>query len=425
MKRFSQPTSFDISKPQFDLYAFRSVRGDALAKYNSLNQSEPLRINLSALFLLTCLSSPWLAEDLGGESLTLFQTAAAVLGAIGGGASFLRECRRRSNQLTRMEKELEALDLPIRLPSNQLAETPFRQSGSVREIIRADSIRVLAVSGNSQELRECLKEICVLGRRLTQANAFVVIIPTDGSVRTDWGLSPQKRYSWLAEPGSTEEWKSYFSALGANPQDTSTTSFRWFGLTSSGRSFASGTTPPSWIQVLGKNLQPTTILDENDPAVTSGDSNQEDDILASQSRFYKALTSGNEEEMKNVFASTITESVTEVTKEGGRLDEWKSCLADGARPEGMKIADSDVEVISDTLAYSTTIEFPVAVGIDATLLAVQIWTRETSNSDWKLLQHQTIPWSFSPAGGTLICDCRGCVSLVRANERRTFGGLLG
>ena len=47
---------FDITKPTFDLLSFRQIRSDALLRYNSLNQSEPLRINL---FLLLTASLSW------------------------------------------------------------------------------------------------------------------------------------------------------------------------------------------------------------------------------------------------------------------------------------------------------------------------------------------------------------------------------
>lgn len=79
------------------------------------------------------------------------------------------------------------------------------------------------------------------------------------------------------------------------------------------------------------------------------------------------------------------------------------------------------------MAYSTCIEFPSNAGIDgATLLAVQRWSRESEGDEWKLDLHQTIPWSTgSRAGGTLRCDCRGCVALARAVDKRTFGGLIG
>lgn len=94
----------------------------------------------------------------------------------------------------------------------------------------------------------------------------------------------------------------------------------------------------------------------------------------------------------------------------------------------MVISGSDVYISSETLAYSTCIEFPQNAGMDgATLLAVQRWGRENAEGkEWKLELHQTIPWSSgSRAGGTLRCDCRGCVALARTPDQRTFGGLIG
>lgn len=123
-----------------------------------------------------------------------------------------------------------------------------------------------------------------------------------------------------------------------------------------------------------------------------------------------------------------------VVKAGGRIDSWKTCLAEGARPSNMKTSGSDVLVVSPSLAYSTCVEFPVVdnVGYDnassfgATLLAVQRWEKDTDINKWKLEYHSTIPWSTDTrAGGTLRCDCRGCVALTRSPERRTFGGIIG
>ena len=40
---------------------------------------------------------------------------------------------------------------------------------------------------------------------------------------------------------------------------------------------------------------------------------------------------------------------------------------------------------------------------------------EQQVEEWKLVQHRTIPWTpYQPARGMLICDGRGCVSLVRS-----------
>jgi hypothetical protein len=80
--------------------------------------------------------------------------------------------------------------------------------------------------------------------------------------------------------------------------------------------------------------------------------------------------------------------------------------------------------------YSTCIEFPSNAGYSdpfgGSLLAMQRWSKANPEENWKLEFHQTIPWSpDSRAGGTLRCDCRGCVALTRGPERRTFGGLIG
>ena len=57
--------NFDLSKPTFDLFAFRSIRNDALLQYNTLNQSEPLRINLYLFLTLTLFSLPTINESIG------------------------------------------------------------------------------------------------------------------------------------------------------------------------------------------------------------------------------------------------------------------------------------------------------------------------------------------------------------------------
>lgn len=108
----------------------------------------------------------------------------------------------------------------------------------------------------------------------------------------------------------------------------------------------------------------------------------------------------------------LDERVSAVTAEGGRLDDWKSRLEDGARLAGMKVADVVVTLLSPTSAFSTCIEFPASAEM-ATLLAVHEWTKV--DGGWKLSRHQTIPWTdMVAAAGTLICDGRGCVSLVRS-----------
>lgn len=166
------------------------------------------------------------------------------------------------------------------------------------------------------------------------------------------------------------------------------------------------------------------MLDESDADVYSPDT---ESVLGAQKDFYTALTTGDLKAMNALCSPELAEQVTQVINAGGRMDEWKDCLADGARPEGMQISGGDAWIVNDTEAYSTVIEFPINSGIDtATLLAVQKWIRSSKAKEWKLQLHQTIPWSReSRAQGTLRCDCRGCVALTRSAERRTFGGLIG
>jgi len=441
-----QQQTYDMSKPMIDLYSFRAVRGDALTKYNSLNQSEPLRINL-ALFAAFCFaSSPWLLDELAG--LPAFEdpimTAGAAAGAVASVGLFLRECGRRSRQLTRLEKELAALDLRIRLPTNALADQPYeRDAVTVRQLQRQKGIRVVALYGNDAKLRECLQNLRVFGRRLLQSNTYVVPVSSDG----DGGfvgreLDNNLRLPWLALPSADataargrSDWKLYFEDLSegdSSKEDRlpggSSSTFKWFGLRATGRSFASGQgSEPSWLQLLGRHLRPVDIL----PSVSESESGtvlSDDDrgqILKQQSRFYSALTSGNLQEMESIFINKLDEEVTGVVKDGGRLDAWKDCLADGARPEGLTVSDPDVTIVSDSLAFSTAIESADSEFSGTTLLAVQRWEKDAigdgeddaERSEWKLAKHQTIPWTEqSSAGGMLLCDGRGCVSLVRSSR---------
>jgi hypothetical protein len=416
-------TQYDVSKPVFDLFSLRSVRGDALTKYDSLNQSEPLRINIWGLLALTFFASPWLSVELNEQSLPVAGVAAAALAGVGSTGLFLRECQRRSRQLNRIEKELNALSLPVRLPSNQLADSAYQKARPLGDLVNKSvkACRLLALSGTSEQLKLALRPLRVLGRRLVQASTYVVIIPTDGSCLEDLGLVRNERYAYLADSGDPEVWRAYFDSI--SPDNSSSASFRWFGIGATGRSFGSGQgEPPEWLQILGQHLRPTDIIDK--PGTSTGDA---DDVLTQQRVFYEALTEGKLEEMKQVCSTQQASAVSTVIDAGGRLDEWQACLEEGARPIGMRLGDADALVVSATEAYTTIVEFPVAEGLaEATLLAVQHWTRENSSKKWKLALHQTIPWCTErSAGGTLLCDCRGCVALTRRPDRRSaFGGLI-
>jgi hypothetical protein len=417
-------TRFDVSKPVFDLFSLRSVRGDALTKYNSLNQSEPLRINIWGLLAMTVFASPWLAVELNEQSLPVASVAVAVLAGVGSTGFFVRECQRRSRQLSRIEKELNALSLPVRLPSNQLADSAYQKARPMGDLVNKSvkTFRLLALSGTAPQLKKALLPLRVLGRRLVQASCYVVVIPTDGSSMKDFGLDPKERYAYLADSGDSKLWRDYFDSI--SPKNSSDACFRWFGISATGRSFGSGQgEPPEWLQILGQHLRPTDILDKTDPSTGNVD-----EVLTQQRAFYEALTEGKLEEMKHVCSTGLASAVSIVIDEGGRLDEWQACLEEGARPTGMGLGDADALVISATEAYTTAVEFPATSGLEeATLLAVQSWTRENASKTWKLALHQTIPWCTErSAGGILLCDCRGCVALTRNPDRRTtLGGLLG
>ncbi len=410
--------AFDMSKPVFDLFSLRTIREDALLRYNTLNQSEPLRINLYALLAVTLFSAPVISESVGGEAIYRVQTIAATCSGIISTGLFVRECQRRSNQLNRIEKELNAENLQIRVAANVWSDRPYEKPQTLRVLRQSSSPpRILALSGTASELMTAVTELRILGRRLQQSSTYVVLVPQDAPLHLSF------QASWLGEAYNVDEWKAYFNDLSP------TNEFRWFGLNFNGRSFGSGSGAfPQWLELLGQYLRPTDLLDQD-----MGSENKDDvecaSVLRAQTAFYSALISGDLDAMKAVYIPEVSDEVTEVINAGGRIDSWKDCLLEGARPEGMRVANSDACIISETEAYSTIIEFPINTGIDtATLLAVQKWVRSSKDGEWKLQLHQTIPWSRdSRAQGTLRCDCRGCVALTRSSaaEQSTFGGLIG
>lgn len=429
----SMSNQFDVSKPVFDLLSFRSIRGDAMIRYDSMNQSEPLRITLFGLFCIAFLIAPTFTEAVGYDPMTTPAVAASVLGTLGSGGLFARECSRRANQLSRIEKELNTERLPVRLPTNQFAEMPYSQPVTLKELRTTTTYiknsqqppRLIAICGSKAKLQEALNSLAVYGQRLKQASTFVVAISTDGSSEQDWQtLEDRSAYrAWLADAYQPQMWRDYFQELSAENNESE---FRWFGLTARGQSWGSGDgVIPQWMQVLGQFLRPTDFLD--DDIVTSADDSSKQELLDNLQLFYKALTTGDEDGIKSVYSSSPSIAVTEVTTAGGRIDSWNNCLAEGARPSDMKVSGADATIFSDTEAYTTVVEFPANTGFDsASLLAVQKWTRDDKNKPWKLQLHQTIPWSLeTKAQGTLRCDCRGCVALTRGPERRTFGGVIG
>jgi hypothetical protein len=430
---FSSPTTklhaaFDMSKPFFDLYAVRTVRGDALAKYNTLNQSEPLRINLWLFLAASFLTSTWTIPAITDIAIIISPLQTIALVALGLGSLYLANIERdkRNNQLLRIERELAAQDLFIRLPpGNALADARYRVPQTIRSVL-SNGNRVVAIycADNAALAADDLVELRALSKRFQQANTYVVI-------STKEPLSVMDPV--IAIPADPAAFRAFFTeSLGLG----TTSSTGWFGLKSNGRSFGSGSSLPSWLQILGKSLLPVQPLYYDDSSTVSKSASVMDRALqAAQQRFYHALTTGNETTMAEIYGTaniTANPLVSQVIAQGGRLDDWAACLKPDARPIGLKIAGADSLIVNDgRRAYTTCIEFPAASMTpssitDATLLAVQQWERlnddeEDDDDDvinWRLCLHQTIPWtSERPAAGTLLCDGRGCVSLVQSNAR--------
>lgn len=426
---------FDITKPTFDLLSLRLIRSDALLRYNSLNQSEPLRINLYLLATVTLIGYPLWCESVTGNVATTITTIASSVFGLGCASLFWRERTRRLNQLSRMEKELNAESLEVRMPVN--AAFSSARGSMVRLADLKSKRRILVIRGTKEKLssESILTTLCLLRKRLVQSQTLVVCVPTDGSQKVDWEWDTiqlgTNYVPWLAEALNIDGqggWLNYFDELLDKGENNRSDELAWFALNFNGRSIASGYgDAPRVLELLGQQLQPMEILDVTDapelqetPAVKQ--------ILDNQKKFYSVLTSSsNEKDMVPVFSTKVALEVVEVVNGGGRIDGWDKCLDPEARPAGMVISGADVWLASNQLAYSTCVEFPTNSGNDgATLLAVQRWGREKEDDEWKLELHQTIPWSAgSRAGGTLRCDCRGCVALARSRDKRTFGGLIG
>ena len=95
----SSTSTYDVTKPMFDLYSLRSVRGDALTRYNTLNQSEPLRINILLFVLFVCICAPHLAEEVNGIAFVPIQYIGTSIIALLSGYFLQQQCTKRSIQI--------------------------------------------------------------------------------------------------------------------------------------------------------------------------------------------------------------------------------------------------------------------------------------------------------------------------------------
>jgi len=309
----NQGNQFDISKPTFDLLSFRLIRSDALLRYNSLNQSEPLRINLFLLATISLLGYPLWCESVTGNAPSIPSSLGAAGIGLGCAALFWRERSRRSNQLRRMEKELNAGNLVVRLPVNTAIS-------SVRPQVRLEELRskrrVVAIWGSKHQLESSrvLNTLCVLRRRLIQSQTLVVLIPTDETCKADLGLDSYQIGDalWLGEPCNTDEWDKYFGELVENP----TNELVWFAINFKGRSIASGLSEgPRLFELLGQQLQPMEILDTSDEAELLEGENMSiaKQILEKQQQFYKLLTNSDDAiKMQAVYSGESADEINEV-----------------------------------------------------------------------------------------------------------------
>ena len=349
-------SNFDLSKPTFDLFSLRTIRNDALLQYNALNQSEPLRINLYLILTISLFSFPTVSEAVIGEQATIQSIIVSVLAGVGSFGLFIKECQSRLNQLSRIEKEMNAEYLQVSLSTTNKLNPKLFQEGSTSPTSSSDNSslkslrgkkRVVAICGTTNELKSVMESFRVFRRRLQQSNSIVVPVPTDlntieqrnnNSHGEKWwsmlGITESEIRScqWLGQPNDISSWKEYFTNLvddanSAQEGDngSSGSSLVWFGLNYNGRSFASGSgiqNSPLVLQILGQNLRPIEILDESDeceminPANKDVDVNVVNEIMDCQKEFYSALTEGDLDRMNTIHMDSKTNEVSEVRHSG-------------------------------------------------------------------------------------------------------------
>ena len=427
---------FSFSGQQFDILSLRSFRRDTILQYDATNQSEPLRIALTLFGVLFSLSVPALSSELRiGDELTA--DVGAVLGAGISGALFLRNRGARTNRMAKIDKEYALGDL----------RATFRgvQTRYLREL--RGKRRVVAVVGTRSVVDGAIAEARVYRRRITAADAVVVPVYTDvsgggGGGDGTIGGEAESKYLWTA--ADPAEWQSYFrELLDARGMTSSGANGAWIGLNVKGRTFGSALGSPKWDELLGTALQPVgdgfgdfkevkTSAEEAaaEAAATASSMGtvargaeanaeavaQATELLAAQSTFYDALTSGDVTTMNGLWDMTPDPAVSETLADGARIEPWKAG-SPSFPPSGMRPSDSDALILSPTEAWTTAVERPAEGG---TLLATQRWSRASEQDEWKIATHRYIPWSAdgATAVAALRCDGRGCVLLGRQINTR-------
>ncbi len=389
-------SSFDFEgKNTFDVLSLSSYRQRTLLQYNSTNQSEPLRIYLYLTLAVCLVGFPTLASSLDLEVSSVTSTVAQFLG-VGAGGLFVRESGFRKRQLFRIELEARAREL--KLGQRNVGGTKVTTIGALD-----GQRRVLVFRGSRSFLSSNSLSAKIYRNRLISSNTIVVFVGE--SLET---LVISKGAQWAAEPVDPQEWNDFFSALIKNGggKDVDPNEDAWFGLNFRGRSFGSGVGSPAWDELLGRSLRPLEVFGKEDFEVDC------DEMGPSITAFYDALKNGDEATMQSLFDSTDSTTVSDILLQGGRIDTWKTCLSEGARPDAIVPCLCD-SIVDGDVAWTTNVEL-LDQGRGQSLLATQAWRKDATSGDWKLISHSTIPWTIeSEAGGALRCDRRGCAAIVR------------
>ena len=364
---------FDMTRPTFDLYSLRTIRGDALLRYNNLNQSEPLRINLYLIALFTSFSYPLLSEAVvNAPASTVGVVVSSLVGSLAT-YRFVRECTRRATKLAKLEKECTAQTLPLKLPSNYVKVNPFverlfmTQPVPLGQVLqdRGGGRRILALYGSQPSLRRALVDAQLFRRRLQQANVLIVPIPNDLHDTTQkkinsnnnnivqyyteaLHLNPDllKAVPFIAEVAEIPTWVEYFESLlvdndnTRNDETTNTNNNKdeeddliWFGLSSSGKSFGSGKGLASlrWLELLGQSLVPVQqLFDLAPPSSLSSASS-----VSATATTIPAAATATAATKRSTTTNTKGGSAIDVDRETARVllaqQQFYQALTDGSR----------------------------------------------------------------------------------------------
>ena len=375
-----------LRRPEFDGVSFRSWRRETLVRYDSANQSEPLRLVIFLLLTLSLAFSGALAEAVGAPKPE--PAGAYYLGSVLAGGLFLRERSERTRKLVRLEREGQVGDLSLVIKKN--VAVGGQQETTVRDLKKP----LVAIYAPREILREIeATDLLPLRRRLEQADVHVVLVANEGTF--------QRQGTAVTEPGIPSEWLRTFRDLltvdsAWDDFEFTKENVAYFALDARGRSCKSGQDAPNFSLLFATAFPPQMAL--SGPA----------SALPEQASFYDALTQGDVSAMKNLFVQE-----DDVTLRG--ISTWEDQLGD-ARPSDLIVSDADVFFSPDGRSATTTaIETPDPRAPSNTLLAIQRWTAvndTSSDVEWRLRSHTTAPFSSSmasaPDGRIIRCDHRGC-----------------